>query len=229
MSLETYVNAADLYLSRGQDVNPRRPLFTGDVFADVAIPGIQSSGMAMIIAHPCTLRGKHAQLKEHVLVAAVRDHAEPGKGAWAKGYFGLMPLPRLVDAGFHVVRFDDMGRAQTADLLQTQRLACLSVPGINLLQQRLIWHLTRFEVETHRLHEAFAHTFEEADLLEEWNEVVCDAGIAETEAATLFEGFIRADRGGDRTLQEDLRNPQLRASVRSAVRAEARRLAAERA
>lgn len=76
MSLETYADAADLYLTRGQDVNPRRPLFTGDIFADVQVPGIQPGGMALIIAHPCTLRGRQAQLKEHVLVAAVRERAD---------------------------------------------------------------------------------------------------------------------------------------------------------
>lgn len=228
MSLETYADAADLYLTRGQDVNPRRPLFTGDVFADVPVPGIQPGGMALIIAHPCTLRGRQTQLKEHVLVAAVREYAEVGQGAWTKGYYDMMPLPHLVGRGFYLGRFDEMGRALTADLLKTQRLACLSVPGINLLQQRLIWHLTRFEVETFRLHEAFAHTFEEADLLEEWNDVLCDGGVAKTEATVLFEEFIRADQGNGRTLQEGLRDPQRRSSVRSAVRAEARRVAAQR-
>lgn len=111
--------------------------------------------------------------------------------------------------------------------MKTQRLACLSVPGINLLQQRLIWHLTRFEVETFRLHEAFAHTFEEADLLEEWNDVVLDGGVTEAEATVLFEEFIRADLGNGRTLQKGLRDPQRRSSVRSAVRAEARRVVSE--
>ena len=225
MTLETYAEPADLYLTRGEDVNGRRPFFTGDVFADVPIPGVQDGGMAFIIAHPCTLRGGNAQLREHVLMDAVREHANVGAQAWTRGFFDLMPMPELLGAELCVGRFEEMGRARTVDLVRTQRLACLSVLAINLLQQRLVWHLTRFDVETFRLHEAFAHTFEEADLLEEWNDVVCDAGVAEAQAAALFEAFIRTDRGGGRTYQSDLRDPQHRSSIRSAVRREARRVA----
>ena len=38
MSLETFETPDDLYLARGDEVNPLRPLFTGDVVAGVAIP-----------------------------------------------------------------------------------------------------------------------------------------------------------------------------------------------
>lgn len=41
MTLETYQRAGELYLSRGDEVNPLRPFFTGDVFRDLAIPGMQ--------------------------------------------------------------------------------------------------------------------------------------------------------------------------------------------
>ncbi len=49
--METYNEASDLYLARGKDVNIRRPIFSGDVFADVPIPGVQDRGMAVLIAH----------------------------------------------------------------------------------------------------------------------------------------------------------------------------------
>ena len=147
MSLETYAVAADLYLARGQDVNSSRPAFTGDVFASVPIPGVQDSGMAIIVAHPCTMRGPQARMRERVLVAAVREHVPVLREAWRKGYYGLMPLPELINGNLHVGQFDELGKALTVDLTTDKRVACLSEYGVNLLQQRLIWHLTRLEAE----------------------------------------------------------------------------------
>lgn len=226
MSLETYAVAADLYLARGQDVNSSRPAFTGDVFADVPIPGVQDGGMAIIVAHPCTMRGPEARMSERVLVAAVREHSPIGREAWARGYYGLMPLPELINGNMHVGQFDELGKALSADLTTDKRLACLSEYGVNLLQQRIIWHLTRLEVETFRIQEAFAHTFEEADLLEEWTETLFESGVSPVDAAASFEAFIRVDHGNGRTLQDDLRDVQRRSAVRVACRNEARRLSA---
>ena len=226
MSLETYALAADLYLARGQDVNSSRPLFTGDIFAGVPILGVQDGGMAIIVAHPCTMRGPQARMRECVLVAAVREHVPVLREAWGKGYYGLMPLPELINGRLHVGQFDELGKALTVDLTTDKRVACLSEYGVNLLQQRLIWHLTRLEVETFRIQEAFAHTFEEADLLEEWTDTLSATGVSTVDAAASFESFIRADRGSGRTLQKDLRDVQRRSAVRVACRNEARRLSA---
>lgn len=228
MSLETFETPDDLYVARGREVNRLRPLFTGDVVADVVIPGVQDGGMGVVVAHPCSMRGKDAQLEPRVLVAAVAECGKIGRTAWASGHFGLMPLPDLVEAGkLWVARLDDIGKAETEQLTAGIRLACLSPFGVNLLQQRFIWRLTRHEVPTYQLQEVSAHVFEEADLLEEWNETVCAAGATPEEAASLFESFLRADRGGGSTRQDDLRDPQRRSTVRSACRAEAERVADE--
>jgi hypothetical protein len=67
--------------------------------------------------------------------------------------------------------------------------------------------------------------FEEADLLEEWVETVCDGGGMSLEAATAaFEAFLREDRRPGKSYQDQLRDAQLRSTVRVALRAEARRL-----
>jgi len=228
LSLEIFETPDDLYLARGEDVNPLRPLFTGDVVADVAIPGVQDEGMAIVVAHPCSMRGKDAQLEPKVLVAAVRERETMGRLAWAGGHFGLMPLPDLLVAGrLWVARLDDLGKALTEQVSAGTRVACLTPLGVNLLQQRFIWRLTRHEVPTHQLQEASAHVFEEADLLEEWNETVCAAGLPPAQAAASFEAFMRADRGGGKTRQDDLRDPQRRSTVRIDCRVEARRLAEE--
>ena len=97
--------------------------------------------------------------------------------------------------------------------------------GANLLQQRFIFRLTRHEVPTYLLQEVSAHVFEEADLLEEWSDTVCAAGMSQGQAAASFEAFIRGDRGGGKRLQGDLRDPQRRSSVRTACRTEATRVA----
>ena len=227
MSLETFEKPGDLYLARVDDVNPLRPLFTGDVVADVAIPGVQDGGMAVVVAHPCSMRGKDAQLEPRALVASVVERDKIGRAAWAKGNFGLMPLPDLLEVGkLWVARLDDIGKALTADIVVGARVACLSPFGVNLLQQRFIFRLTRHEVPTYLLQEVSAHVFEEADLLEEWSDTVCAARMSQAQAAASFEAFIRDDRGGGRTLQGDLRDPQRRSSVRTACRAEATRVAA---
>ncbi len=227
MSLETFEKPGDLYLARGDDVNPLRPLFTGDVIADVAIPGVQDGGMAVVVAHPCSMRGKDAQLEPRVLVASVADHGKIGPAAWSRGNFGLMPLPDLLEVGKPwVARLDDIGKAVTADIMAGVRVACLSPFGVNLLQQRFIFRLTRHEVPTYLLQEVSAHVFEEADLLEEWSDTVCAVGMSQEQAAATFEVFIRGDRGGGNTPQGDLRDPQRRSSVRTACRAEAARVAA---
>lgn len=225
MSLETYETSEQLYLARAAEVNSLRPVFTGDVFSDVAIPGVQDAGMAAVIAHPCTMRGKNAQLEERILVAAVQCHEQVRAAAWVSGFYDFMPLPDLVeDDELYVVRLSDIGKGLSTDLSTGRRLACLSPFGVNLLLQRFIWLMARHEVPTFQLHETLAHTFEEADLFEEWSDIVCDADMSAADAAALFDAFLRVDRGGGLTYQANLRDPQRRSSVRSACRAEARRV-----
>ena len=126
-----------------------------------------------------------------------------------KGFFDRMPLPELLASGeLHVAHLDLVGRARTKDLGVGRRVACLSNFGINLLQQRFVWHLTRCAVETFKFHEACSHALAEADLLEDWNDILCEAGLAEPDALTRFDSFIRDRREGGRTRQDDLRDPQ---------------------
>lgn len=130
--------------------------------------------------------------------------------------------------GLHVANFEELGRTRPANLDASRRLACLSTFGINLLQQRFIWYLTRLEVPTFRIHEPFGHFFEEVDLMEEWIDTLASGGVGLRDATRLFDDFIRADRGEGRALQMELRDPQRRTSVRQACAAEARRIAASR-
>lgn len=196
-----------------------RPLFTGDVLQDVAVPGVQDAGRAIVLAHPCSMRGRDAQLAATILVAAVEDHDVVPAHKWEQGFLNRMPLPALDGSpkSFAVARLDRIGLAETAPIAATCRLACLSPVGVNILQQRLVGHLTRVDIPTAKFWDAFGHTYEEADLLEEWTEEV--AGLVDPhQAAADFDAWIRAE---DR--QGKLKDPQQRASVRSGMRTELHR------
>lgn len=55
--LEAPAREDDLYHSRGEEVLPTRPLLTGDVLADVEIPGLDDGrGLAIVLTHPCSDR-----------------------------------------------------------------------------------------------------------------------------------------------------------------------------
>lgn len=90
-----------------------------------------------------------------------------------------------------------------------------------MLLQRLTCHLTRAEIPTATFDQAFSHTFDEAELLEEWTDALSNAGWSKPEAASEFERFIRS---GEPRWQDRLKEPQLRSAVRRACRAEANRL-----
>lgn len=219
MSLDAWDQADRLYRVRGPDVSPYRPFFTGDVLENLPIPGIQDNGAAMILAHPCSMRGRSARLLDRILVAAVQPHDPVPAHKWAQGYYDRMPLPECMGSGsgFFVAQLDDVGKAKRDDIVTACRLACLSPVGVNMLQQRLVHHLTRVEIPTSTIWEAFAHTYEEADLLEEWTEDL-NGVLIPSDAATEFDAWIRTE-----ARQERLRDPQHRAPIRSELRAEVRR------
>ncbi len=168
MTLDPALEPARLYQALADEVNPSRPVFTGDVFSEVDIPGVGIKA-AIVIGHPCSIRGVAGRLVERTPVAAIREHELVAPERWAEGYFKLFPLPGLpLPGNYHAAQLDQFGLALTADLTSADRLACLSHPGINLLQQRLVFHQTRLAVPTQEFQRAFDHTYEEADLLEEW-------------------------------------------------------------
>ena len=221
MSLDTYNSPDELYLARGDEVNPNRPLFTGDVFATLAVDGLDEPSMVMIVAHPCSFRAG-ATLEDRVLVAAVHPCEKHGPGAWTRGLFNRTPLPDLRGAGNWAGHLDEMARARSDQLEQAERVACLSEVSINILQQRLTHYLTRAEIPTTLFNQAFAHTLEEADLLEEWLDTLTAAGWSKGDATGDFEDFLAT---GDPTLRQLLRDPQRRATIRTRCRKQASSLA----
>ncbi|MCY3850133.1 MAG: hypothetical protein OXF75_04935 [Acidimicrobiaceae bacterium] len=199
------------------DVNSYRPLFTGDIFADVDIPGVGCS-TAIVIGHPCSIRRNNGILAERTPVASVETHGPVTSARWSDGYFSKMPLAGLpIEGEFHVARLDLFGLALTSELVNARRLACLSHPGINQLQQRLVFHHTRLAVPTDQFQQAFDHTYEEADLLEEW---ITELAEIDDKPESSFECWIRE---GSPNRQSRLEIHEERASIRREMRQEIER------
>ena len=112
MTLESWGDPGQLYLTRGDEVVECRPLFTGDVFDDIEIPGVQSGGPGIVVAHPCSMRGKDAVLSDRLLVAAVEPADRTPADRWETGCFDRMPLPELrAPNSFDVAWLERIGRA----------------------------------------------------------------------------------------------------------------------
>ena len=214
MNLEPALEPELLYWAAGSEVNEHRPLFTGDVLTDIEIPALGCSP-AMIVGHPCSFRGKEGRLAQWIPVALVESHPPVPPRKWAKGFFNRMPLAGLpLEAELCVARLDLVGLARREDLAVERRIACLSHTGINQLQQRLVFHLTRIVVPMPTFQMAFANTYEEAELLEEWaTELV---GL-DPEPSASFEKWIRE---GEPSRQALLDDPQNRAGIRRQIRQE---------
>jgi hypothetical protein len=219
--LESPVDDADLYLARSDEVSGTRPFLTGDVFGDVAIAGLEdSSGYAMVLTHPCSMRSDGVHLESALLMCRVATYQRLGSSAWS-GHVKVFPLPSLFNDDRHfAARLDKIGLVASGSLAAGHRVACLSPIGIGLCQQRLIRFLTRFVVPTHKLHETFEAVLEEVDLMEEWLDDCVGRG-GQLEASTeSFHGWIRAEDATSQRRQDQLSDPQRRSTVRREMRRE---------
>lgn len=210
-----------LYRARGDEVAATRPIFTGDVFTGVELPGSTGKIKArsvLVLQHPCSMRTNGVDLAWKVLVAEVANRKELGEQSWVGGHFNLMPLPGLrpdiVSQSQHqAANFDNL--YTVAPALLTSRIASLSPFGVNILLQRWAHYSSRVVVPTHTFHEQTVAFYEEADLIEEW----CDEASSEDlQAATqACLNWLRTDRDGS-TYQELLKNPQSHSMIRRAMR-----------
>lgn len=211
-----------LYRARGEEVARARPVFTGDVFARISLPGSTGNVKARTVAvmqHPCSMRTDGVTLSWQVLVAEVKSRKEFTETDWASGFFNLMPLPDLSPGEpprtrHQAVDFDSL--YTVAPNLLTSRIACLSPFGVNLLLQRWVHYCSRVVVPTHSFQLATQAFYEEADLIEEWCDDATGGLLEESEACVRW---LRADRAGT-TYQRRLQDPQAHSMVRKAMRAE---------
>jgi hypothetical protein len=218
-------SAAELYLYRGAEVRACRPVMTGDVFADIEIPGVDDGpGLGAVLAHPCSMRdGPH--LRDRLMMCRVAERTSIPLAKWADGHYGVMPLPDLYGTpslGYRAI-FDLAGRVATDDLSLSNRVACLEERGVALLLQRLVFSYTRAPIDADTIHESVAHLLAEAELLEEWVEARTECVDTEPDADAIraaeaeFDALMsKADELGV-TNRSKLRDPATRASVRRLV------------
>ncbi len=215
-TLESPTSSNDLYRYRA-DVPLTRPIFQGDIF-EVTDPTCSSVNQrAVILTHPCSMR-KGVKIRDRLTIAQVTTTKSPVNLPW-KGNYRIMPLPDL-DSGdeFWQINFEEIHTISSATLFTGKRIVCLEDLGITLLQQRYIYHLTRYQVETKTLYDSSANVMTEVDLMEYWIESLVDENSSDLEEQIKhqqaeFDEYIS-------TLRNDLLTETKRASVRRKVYSE---------
>lgn len=200
-----------------------RPIFTGDVFTGVHLPGSTGNIKArsvMVLQHPCSMRTNGVDLAWQVLVAEVTNRRVIDEEGWVGGNYNLLPLPAIrPDATnkfqHQAANFDKLYTVAPAVL--TSRIASLSPFGVNLLLQRWVHYSSRVVVPTRNFQEQTVSFYEEADLIEEWCDEA-DSNDLRAEAQACLD-WLRADRGGS-TYQQLLKDPQSHSMIRRAMRHE---------
>lgn len=220
----------ELYLGRFGDVDPCRPVFQGDVYRDVLIPGYPSEdhSAVAILQHPCTMR-RGVALRPRVAVVPVRPHDYVPPARWPSHFTRAVPMPSLsvVSGQPHAAAvLDEPGTVEAHELTNERLVAQLSVKGVLLFQQRQIYAASHAVIGLDTLEEFSAPAIAEAELLAEWRAELVprhgsgvsleDALRAEAEA---FEHFIRQDSD----VQQRLENVDTRADARRHVYAEIER------
>jgi hypothetical protein len=219
-----------LYRARGDEVQPHRSVFTGDVFVDVEVQGVGETTVhaVMVLQHPCALRHDGVNLQPRLIVAELREHPIIPPHEWTK-HFRKMPLPELIPTDTAGTRnqaafFSDVYLASPEALAAGTRIACLSQTGVNFLMQRWIHHNSRVVVPTWQYQEVTGAAFEEADLIEEWCDDQIGPEVSIEEATAEAMKWLREDAGSGVMRQAMLDNLQNRSTVRKEMRAKLRSL-----
>lgn len=108
-----------------------------------------------------------------------------------------------------------------AEVLQrSNRIACMSQIGVNLLLQRWVHHNSRAIVPTFDYQAVTEAQLEETDLIEEW----CDERVADSkeeidvEMAAAHDWLRQNSHNPEKRWQDLLAEPQTRSIVRKAMR-----------
>lgn len=208
-----------LYRARGDEVVAQRPIFTGDVFFDVAVEGEEQPKNVIVLQHPCVIR-KGVELTPKLLVAEVGPAALLPPSQWVEKFFRQLPLVELVpgEKPKHFAAFFDRHHLiKRKDLELDHRVTTMSQQGVNLLMQRWVHHNSRMIVPTQEYQKVTSAQYEEADIIEEWCTDRGDDGVSLDDATVEIDTWLTGDKtpSSPRARLEDFQR-------RSAVRREAR-------
>lgn len=222
----------DLYLARGADVEPFRPVLQGDIFSSVVIPGVDvEHGYAMLASHPCSMR-QGASLRPRLQMIPVVTYQDVPFQQWPLSQYRVFPLPHLDPARpsrHFAAMYEEVGMVKAVELTPDRRAACLSERGILLFQQRQIYNASRADISLATLEEASAAVLAEAELLEDWNRALLNRRVETGEEvisalaaeAAEFEAILSSPpEGEDASLRDMLKIQHRRPNVRRVVRRE---------
>jgi hypothetical protein len=161
-------------------------------------------------------------LRPRITVAPVERHSRVNGNGW-NGNLKVMPLAELMDGDHYAAIFVDFAAAPSEHLNIDARIATLSDQGIYVLQQRIIKHLTRFEVDLASLAEETAPVLWEMHQQRDWLETVYDdesdwttTNLIAEDAA--FDAWLREGNPSRRTkLKDDHTHTDLRREARKAA------------
>jgi hypothetical protein len=113
----------------------------------------------------------------------------------------------------------ELSAVRSEQLTRQHRILALKDRGIHVLQQRLVYSLTRVEVGLEKLQQQTAHVLLEAELEEEWVDELADENDEEaiSQASVAFAAYMDE---GHRALLPD---PTRRTDTVRTVRAEIQR------
>lgn len=203
--LDTPDDPKDLWLV---GISEHRMLMQGDVI-------VTDDGPVCLVVHPCSMR-RGSVLHDTQTVAPVRQ----SDAAW-QGYYDWMPLPEVRLPGFlpYAACIREVSSLSTKSLQHGNRVAAMDDIGIHLLQQRMVYHLTRMSIDLDDLAELSAPILAEAEIHEEW------VNLLGVDAEPDFHLFLDAENRKLREwLQEGRTRPQAIKVIRQEIR---RRLSAE--
>ncbi|MDJ0312716.1 hypothetical protein [Arthrobacter sp. H35-D1] len=197
------------------------PYAQGDVFENITMPGFpdDDAGLAMLFMHPCTMR-EGAVLREFVTAIKVdvfsskKVVSAPEK--WANRN-KLMPLPDLFGGGHstHIADFMKISTIPSASLNRSSRVCQLSIEGRLQMQQRLIFHLSRYAPSVDVLRTATAALDLEMQAQTDWMEAASLAGALRGASSVIeqeanFDAFMGASIMESRALSETANRPPSR-------------------
>jgi hypothetical protein len=217
-----------IYESRYDECDDLRPICQGDVFTDICLPGFDGDHeLVMLAAHPCSLR-QGAHLRARLQAVPVRSHQRVPSDTWPTSYKKVFPLPDLGGSEHLAAILSESGVVTPQQITPANRIMTLAPRAILLLQQRIVWTAAHTVVKLDTLDEFNAPALTELELLEYWNEQLCDhlAGQEREQAlrrtAEEFEEYVKSTG-----LQDALTKPDRRADARSQIRMEAVRRSQE--
>lgn len=217
-----------LYRARGDEVVAQRPIFTGDIFFDVAVEGEEQTRKVIVLQHPCVIR-RGIELTPKLLVAEVASVAVLPPSQWVERFNRQLPLAVLVagDKPKHFAAFFDRHHLiKRKDLELDHRVATMSQRGVNLLMQRWVHHNSRMIVPTQEYQKVTSAQYDEADIIEEWCIDREEDGASLDDATVEIDTWLTGD-GSASAPRTRLDDQQQRSAVRREVRAYLRSVRAE--